>query len=1269
MREENHRKEQSLSMGWDNNDVTVSIVEVRQQVVTIKIESAEWEKEAYVSFVYASCNVRERRELWDCLENLAKGEIGQNSWAVMGDFNCILRVEEKKGGTPYRIAKSKEFQECIDRAMLSEVAYYGGTYTWWNGREGDQAVWKQLDRCLVNNKWEDGRKTYTQYLSKAYSDHSPMVVNMEAQIKMGRKPFIFLNVWSDHEQFMAVVKGVWSQEIQGNAMFRLKTKLKNLRMELKKWNWETFGNIFEKVKEQEEKMETVEKGLQNDPSENNLILYKKTQAEMKKALTVEEKYWQQKAHMQWVVEGEKNTRYFHGMVRERRRKQTIHKIKNEKGKWVEEQEQIANLAVGFYQKLFEAEETQLDLTNFECLQERVTEEENGKLVQIPSMEEIRSCIFNMNPNSSPGPDGFGGGFYQSCWEVIKGDLYEVIKEFFEGKALTKFITHTTIVLIPKTPNPATFADFRPISLSNFCNKIISKIMVTRLAEILSRLIGPSQAGFVKERNIIDNILLAQELCHGMKEANEDVVLKLDMAKAYDRMSWKCVLAVLEKFGFCTKWIELVERTINNIWYSVVVNGSQHGVFHSTRGLRQGDPLSPSLFIIAAELLSCLLGKNGVTFSQAEGGPGINHLSFADDMIIFTSGKGGALSEVMKTLECYEKQSGQFVNKNKSGFYMHPKVRGEVIQRVKKTTKCQHREFPFTYLGCPIYLGRKRVHLFSSLIDRISARCKGWQSRLLSPGGKAVLIKSELQALPMYIFSAINPPKAVIKQIERIFADFFWGKVDGKQKYHWSSWESLTKATDRGGVGFTSLKEMIAASGTRLWWHFRTEKSLWGDYLKAKYCKRSNPVCKVWQYKDSHSGEGAIASVLNIGGKRTATESLREFFRGERWEVGELGEGVRRLTARVRIRDGVQDVATWKPDTKGQFSFAAAKAFERKQLGEKACHKHWSRKIWANHVPWKMAFLSWRVFKRKIPMDDVLIRFGFNVVSRCSCCSSPTLSSLQHVFCRGEIAREVWGYFAKSLGINLQIRYLEQVCYSWWGRKVKNRLERFIVQRLPMIIIWEIWVSFTQCKYGGMNISAARIKFKVAKVVAECITSRWPMWDPFPPNWNVILRRVDGFGVQRKIVKESWCKPPMGWVKVNLAESKNGQSYSFFIRNGKGQFCLAGIYSSDLFGPQSSLKKEIVKDVRAWCRRKKLCRLEFETDEPGFKYDNAGHDDGLERWNSCSSRVNSLAVWIANKWEGLSLVFWKVGSLPQGFMQLLAIEGVPHFALLPGQDLA
>nr|XP_027124272.1 uncharacterized protein LOC113740964 [Coffea arabica] len=382
------------------------------------------------------------------------------------------------------------------------------------------------------------------------------------------------------------------------------------------------------------------------------------------------------------------------------------------------------------------------------------------LAKVPDMEEVRLWVFAMDRESAAGPDGFTGRFFTFAWDVIAPDVHRAVVSFFCGSELPRFITSTSIALLPKVVNPQDFLKFRPISLCNFFNKLLSRILVGRLASVVSKIISPQQSGFVKGRTLTNNYLLAQELVSGIgkKTRGGNVALKLDMTKAYDRMSWWHIISMLRAFGFGESLIDLVWRLISNVWFSIIINGKSHGYFKSSRGLRQGDPLSPVLFIIGSEMLSrglnaLALQQGFIGFKVPPGCPVVTHLTFADDVLIIANGSTAALKRVMQVLEAYQLSSGQLVNAHKSGYLIHealPPARRRVIERV---THFSRQWFRIHYLGFPLYTGRSKTVFFGEVCQAVLARIMSWKARLIFHGGRIILIKHVLSSIPVHLLSA------------------------------------------------------------------------------------------------------------------------------------------------------------------------------------------------------------------------------------------------------------------------------------------------------------------------------------------------------------------------------------------------------------------------------------------------------------------------------------------------------------------------------------
>lgn len=472
---------------------------------------------------------------------------------------------------------------------------------------------------------------------------------------------------------------------------------------------------------------------------------------------------------------------------------------------LKEDEEIAAEAINFFQDQFTEVTIPRRFSIIKYVPSLVDMGQNSDLVKQPTKEEVKAAVFGLNGNTARGPDGFTGSFYQACWEIIGDDLFDMVRAFFRGHELPKCVTHTNLVLLPKKKEVSTFSEMRPISLSNFSNKVISRVIHERLVDLLPSLISEEQAGFVKGRNIVENILLTLEIITNIRlrtKAGPNVVKKLDMTKAYDRLSWLFLTKILRKMGFVERFIGMIFGIVSNNWYSVLINGQAHGFFKSSRGIKQGDPLSPTLFILAAEALSRGLNALHLNlyfcgFGLPKWSPKVNHLAYADDTIIFSSSDATSLRLIMEVLSAYDVASGQLLNNAKSAIYLHHLTEEEVFLKVERITGIKRQNFPILYLGCPIFYARRNMEYYQSMIIMVMDKLQTWKGKLLSVGGRTVLIANVLQSMSMHLLSAVNPPKSVINKLHKIFAQFFWSSSIGYNNRHCALWNALCMQLKKG----------------------------------------------------------------------------------------------------------------------------------------------------------------------------------------------------------------------------------------------------------------------------------------------------------------------------------------------------------------------------------------------------------------------------------------------------------------------------------------
>jgi hypothetical protein len=372
---------------------------------------------------------------------------------------------------------------------------------------------------------------------------------------------------------------------------------------------------------------------------------------------------------------------------------------------------------------------------------------------------------------------------------VGSTVIDAIQSFFRSGKLLKEVNDSLIVLIPKINSPFSVNHFRPISLCNTVYKTISKLLVSKLRPLLEKLISPCQFAFIPERWIVVNQLIVYELLHSFKQRKVKggfIALKIDLQKAYDRVNWNFLRAVLLNFGCHLTFLNWVMEWVSTVTFSVLVNGGMSNYFQPSRGLKQGDPLSSYLFILCQEVLARLIDREqaigticGVSMNR--GGPSFTNVMFADDIMLFSKAHSRDVLALNNCLETYCTWSGQFVNRSKSGIIFSKLVTPSQKRRLKRKLQMKKVSDQAKYLGAPLFSSGYRVKDFQFLQDKLEAKLKGWKSKSLSWVGHNTLIKSEAQAIPTYTFSTFDVPVAVCDKLDAAMRRFWWNpkKTQGR----------------------------------------------------------------------------------------------------------------------------------------------------------------------------------------------------------------------------------------------------------------------------------------------------------------------------------------------------------------------------------------------------------------------------------------------------------------------------------------------------------
>ncbi|KAL2922482.1 LINE-1 reverse transcriptase-like protein [Bienertia sinuspersici] len=725
------------------------------QLMQCVIKPSSCLPEFFCSFIYAQNDGKLRESLWQDLINISTKKRGP--WLLMGDFNCVIDMEERIGNT-VRQREIESMRNCIATCNIQDIPYSGHFYTWSNKQMADDRVWSKLDRIMANDEWLEAYKHANAiFLTEGCSDHCPGLVRMNFEVVMGRKPFKYFRMWQLAPDYTERIKHAWGEELRGTAMYKIVQKLKRVKASMKDLNKQGFNNMQAEDSKRYQEMVGIQEKLHRDPL--NAALMEEEKEATHQYHVAHKKYIQylkQKAKVAWLREGDDNTALFHSCLRKRNVQNHVYAIKDRSGQLKDSPEDIQSAFVDYYSdllgwKLGDREAVKTDIVS----RGPVLTEEQKKRMTLPfSRREVKEAIFSIHGDKSPGPDGFGTHFYKHNWELIGEEVTTAILDFFNSGKLLKEINNTFLVLIPKVSKPQDVTEFRPIACCNTIYKGITKLLYLRLKEVLPDLISENQGAFVHGRYIVHNIMVCQDLVrtYGRKNNTPSCMIKLDLRKAYDTVDWNFIEEMLQELNFPKAFTEWVIECISTPSFSLVLNGSSYGHFKSYRGLRQGDPLSPLLFVVGMEYLSRTLNRlnEDPEFKLHPRCKGIQltHMCFADDLIMCCRGEKKSVDRILQAFNVFSNTSSLQANNSKVELFTSG-MKEEEVQQIIAESGFKRGKLPFKYLGVPIRSKRVNASQCEVLIEKMTARIRTWSSRHISFAGRSQLINSILMSIQQY----------------------------------------------------------------------------------------------------------------------------------------------------------------------------------------------------------------------------------------------------------------------------------------------------------------------------------------------------------------------------------------------------------------------------------------------------------------------------------------------------------------------------------------
>ena len=780
-----------------------------------------------------------------------------------GDFNTVFNPEmDKQGGDMKGCINSYTeellaFMEAND--LIDAVRYLNPNKKIFTRVQHTPPVLSRIDHWIIPSHLSNYLQMATAYPG-IKSDHSIIFIHLtNSLVKRGR------GFWKFNSTLLHDLEYIQS-------VSTLIDKLKNetISFEDKQLKWEyikteirgfTIQYSSRKNKAQrdfkmklEKDLYDIESELHSQISELNVNRYKFIKEELEKMEETETKGAIVRSKVRWAEAGEKNTKYFLNLEKKNAVDKHICQLQVENGKIISDPTDILKEQKHFFEQLYSDPCPQNSLVIGDVFKEtlpQLSQEQTEMCEGLVTEAECAVALKNMKNGKSPGCDGFTVEFYKVFWNQIKHIFVESINYAFKKGELSVDQKRGIITLIPKKDKiRILLKNWRPITLLNTDYKILTKCLAFRLNKVLPSIIDLDQTGFLKGRYIGENIRTISDLIdYTSLRQQPGIILLLDFEKAFDTIKWSFILDSLKLFNFGPDFIQWVKIIYTNTESTVINHGSTAGFFKLHRGIRQGCPLSPYLFIIAVELLANGIRKDNNIKGIKIGNTSIKVSQLADDTTVFVS-DFDSVEKVIDVLALFHSVAGLKLNLDKTiakciGSLMH--VQCNEMFNLKWTTG------PISTLGITISNDPHFImkNIFEPKLQMFSNILNMWSSRGLSLKGRVTILKSLAIPKLLYPMSVLPIPTAVVEIVDKMIVDFIWNKRKPKIKK-----DVIIQNIENGGIKAPHFATMVEAN--RLSWIKRLTNNTNAKW-KAILCDLIKPM-SIEHFTENFLNDEAINAI-------------------------------------------------------------------------------------------------------------------------------------------------------------------------------------------------------------------------------------------------------------------------------------------------------------------------------------------------------------------------------------------------------------------------